>query len=369
MAFAAALGALAQVPRPAATSVKVNFPDDSPVALVSADWGEFRPEARGGALILDLHTSLMLRNTTQHSIRGVTLLVKTQEAAAGGKASVSVPSLDVKGGETFPIRIDLRLLRPLLPSAGPLAEVTLDGVLFNDLSFFGPNRLNSRRAMTVWELEARRDRRYLKSVLEAKGQTALRDEMLQTLAALADRPTVDVQVIRRAPATSAALQEKPVRFAFLHLPDAPVEPVSGVARIAGSEARDPRIEVVNRSARPVQYFEIGWIIKDTAGREFLAGSVPASEAGLRLAPGAKGEVAETAALRFSRQPGRPVPIEGMTAFVSQVEFSDGTYWIPSRASLVDPRLRSVVGPSPEEQRLAEVYRKKGISALVAELNK
>ncbi len=368
LALLGATAAWAQAPQPS-SSVKVNFPADSPVALVSADWGESRTEARGGALLLDLHTSLSLRNTTQARIRGVTLLVQAQEVTPGGKASVTVPSLDVGPSETFPIRVDLRLLRPMFGS-GALAEITLDGVLFQDLSFYGPNKLNSRRAMTVWELEARRDRRYFKSVLEARGPEGLRQEALATLARLADRPQLDVQVIPRGRTTAVATaQERPVQFAFLQLPDSPLEPVAGLARVAGGEARAPRIEVVNRSSRPVRYFEIGWIIKDQQGREFLAGSVPVSDSALRLAPGAKGEVAEGAALRFSRVAGQAVQIQGMTGFVSQVEFADGTIWIPSRAALDAPRFRTVLAPSPEEQRLADLYRKKGLAALVAELKK
>ena len=365
----AALAGWAQAPRPA-SSAKVNFPDDSPVALVSADWGESRTEARGGALVLDLHTSLSLRNTTQQRIRGITLLVQAQDVTPGGKGSVTVPSLDVRPGETFPIRIDLRLLRPMLAGNGPLAEIGLDGVLFEDLSFYGPNRLNSRRAMTAWELEARRDRKYFKSILETRGPDGLRQEIVDTLARLADRPQLDVQVIRRGRATAAAAQERSLDFAFLHLPGAPLEPVSGIARVAGGEARSPRIQVVNRSERAIRYFEIGWIIEDRQGREFLAGSVPASEAGLKLAPGAKSEVAEEdSALRFTREAGQPVSIESMTGFVSQVEFTDGAIWIPSRASLLDPRVRGALAPSPEEQRLADLYRKKGLAALVNELRK
>jgi hypothetical protein len=280
-----------------------------------------------------------------------------------------VPSLDVGAGETFPIRIDLRLLRPMLIGGGTLAEVALDGVLFEDLSFYGPNRLNSRRSMTVWELEARRDRRYFKSILEARGPEGLRQEMLGALARLADRPRLDVQVIRHGRATAAVVQERSLQFAFLNMPDAPIEPVSGLAHVAGSEARAPRIQVVNRSSRSVRYFEIGWIIRDREGHEFLAGSVPASDSGLQLAPGATSEVADDAALRFSRQPGQPVSIGGMTGFVSQVEFADGSIWIPSRSSLADPRLSAALAPSPEEQRLADLYRRKGLAALVNELKK
>jgi len=52
-----------------------------------------------------------------------------------------------------------------------------------------------------------------------------------------------------------------------------------------------------------------------------------------------------------------------------VEFADGGYWIPSRADLADGRLGQLVPPSPEEQRLVQLYRRKGLLALVEELRK
>ncbi len=355
-----------------ASSWKINLPPDSPVTLGTVESGrdESRVDARGGALVLDLHTSLLLRNASARRIRGITLLVLAQEATAGGKASVAVPSLDVRPGETFPVRIDLRLLRPLMTGGGPLAEVNIDGILFDDLSFYGPNKLNSRRTMTVWEMEARRDRKHFKSVLEAKGPEGLQREMLGTLARLSTGSQLDVQVIRRGRATAmAGAQEHACQFAFLNMPESPLQPVSGLAQVSGGEARGPRVQVVNRSERAVRYFEIGWIIHDRQGREYMAGSVPASDGGLKLAPGAKSEVSEDAALRFTRASGQPVAIDGMTGFVSQVEFSDGSIWIPPRAALADPRLASVLAPSPEEQRLADLYRKRGLAALVNELRK
>ena len=76
-------------------------------------------------------------------------------------------------------------------------------------------------------------------------------------------------------------------FAFLQFPDAPVEPLEGWAQIAGNEARAPRIEVRNRSQKPVRYVEIGWVVEDSAGKQYLAASVPASDPDLYLPPGRK----------------------------------------------------------------------------------
>ncbi len=195
-------------------SFKIDVPKDSPVSFVAADWGQSRPLPRGGAMVLDLHTSLSLRNSSQRRIRGITLMVLAQEVTPGGKASVSVPSLDVAPGETFPVRIDLRLLRPIQGGENaPVVQVALDGVLFDDMSFFGPNRLESRRSMTVWELEAQRDRRYYKNILEQAGMEGLQKEILASLGRKGDRSQPGVQMVRGGRATTYE-PEHEVKFAF-----------------------------------------------------------------------------------------------------------------------------------------------------------
>jgi hypothetical protein len=311
------------------SSIKINLPADSPVALLSADLGESRATARGSATVLDLHMSLSLRNAGAGRIRGITLLVLAQEVTPGGKASVAMPTLNVPPGEAFPVRIDLRLLRPAQLAGGPLVQVNLDGVLFEDLSFYGPNRLDSKRSMTAWELEAQRDRQYFKSVLAMHGPEGLKREVLASLTRQSERPRLDVRVVRgRRAVGSAAGAERRAMFAFLQLPDSPVQPVKGWAQIAGSEARAPHIDVRNRSARPVRYFEIGWIVRDKQGREFWAASVPASDPDLILPPGQTGSVLQDTSLRFSRAPDAPLSIEG-EAFSESVCSSSSvnvTYW-------------------------------------------
>lgn len=348
------------------SSIDIKLPPDSPISLLRSDVGESRATPRGGAMVIDLHMALSLRNSDSRSIRGVTLLVTAQEVTPGGKASVAVPSLNVAPGQAFPVRIDLRLLRPLQAGAGPLVQVSLDGVLFEGFDFYGPNRLNSRRSMTVWEMEAERDRKYFKSVLASAGPDGLQREMLSSLARQDERPRIDVRMSRGngRSVTSAGEPERMARFAFLKMPGAPVEAIDGWAEVAGNEARTPTIQVLNRSSQPVRYVEIGWIVKDRQGREFLAGSVPAAEGDLLLPPGQKGRVLQDTSLRFSRNAGEPVAIDSMTGFVSHVEFADGRVWVPRRAALP-----AVMAPSPEEQRLADLYRTKGLSAVVEELRK
>jgi hypothetical protein len=109
-------------------------------------------------------------------------------------------------------------------------------------------------------------------------------------------------------------------------------------------------------------------VKDKEGHEYLAGSVPGSSTAMLLPPGQKSRLLPDTSLRFSRT-GRPVEIQGMTGFVSQVEYADGKVWVPSRDALKSSPLLRIMAPSPEEQRLADIYANKGLSALIAELNR
>ena len=352
-----------------ASSVKIDLPADSPLTLLSSSMGESRASSQGGALVLDLHMGLTLRNAGTRHIRGVTLLITAQEFAPGGKGSVARPSIDVPPGQSFTLPIDIRLVRPVQQANGPLVRVQLDGVLFDDLSFFGPNKLNSQRALTFWEVEAQRDRAYYKQVLQARGERGLREEMLASLGRN-DRPQLDVSLSRNGRATGAAAPtpDHVAQFAFLSVPGAPVQPVEGWAAISGNEARSPQIEIVNQSGKPVRFVEIGWMVRDKQGHEYLAGSLPASETAMVLPAGQRAHLTQDTALKFSRT-GRPVEIEGMTGFVSQVEFADGHVWIPSRQEMNSSPLLRIMAPSPEEQRLADVYARKGLPALIAELNR
>ena len=317
---------------------RIDLPGDAPVALVADEWGGSGASVRGSAYQLDVHVSLSLRNASPRRIRGITLTVIAQEAAPGGKGSLSIPSLDVAPGETFPVRGDLHLLRPIGAGNGPMVEVSLDGLLFDDLTFYGPDKLHSRRSMLVWEMEARRDRQYFRAVLDQGGRDGLQKEMLASLAREADRPQYGVQALRGRASNPDGEQD--LKFAFLRFPDAPVEPMDGVARIAGNEARAPKVVVHNRSPRVVKYIEIGWIVKDQQGREFLAATLPAE---MRMPSHSSSQILQDTALRFDPR----TTVQSMTGFVSQVEFTDGTLWIPSHAQLDDPTLRRVVAPSPK----------------------
>ena len=122
----------------------------------------------------------------------------------------------------------------------------------------------------------------------------------------------------------------------------------------------------NTSAKAIRYIEVGWIVRDREGKEYYGGSTPAD---VTLNPGGRGKVLDHSSLRFSGKSGQPLVIDGITGFVNHVEFADGGAWIPARTSLAEPRIAGVVAPSAEEQRLAQLYRRKGLQAVIHALNK
>jgi len=280
-----------------------------------------------------------------------------------------VPSLSVQPGEVFPVRVDAELIRPfnIGRGEGALVQVSLDCALFSDLTAYGPDKLNSRRALMVYELEARRDRRYMAALLQSQNWAQVREELdfgLQDL-----RPQqVGLELLRDPRAN--AWREQAVNVGAVAFRSAPVQPVRGAARVAGNEVRAPAIEVKNTSQKMVCGIDMGWIVRDDRGREFVAGSIPSA---LQLAPVQTGMMTEQGTLRFSHPTGQPMMIGALTAFVNDVEFADGKLWIPSRTDIdeatSDPLLRRALATSPEQQRLAEIYRRKGIAGLQQEFRK
>ena len=81
------------------------------------------------------------------------LLLFSTTITPGGKGSVARPCIDVPANAEFTVPVDLRLVRPVQQGAGPLVRVQLDGVLFDDLGFFGPNKLNVQRGPRTVSLD------------------------------------------------------------------------------------------------------------------------------------------------------------------------------------------------------------------------
>lgn len=371
LALFGAVAAMAQDTSLPRGSVRINLPRNSPVSLISMANDQSSVSLRGAAMVLDLHMALTLRNDAKAGrIHGITLRVVSQEIAMGGKGSVTIPSLNIAPGEVFPVRIDMQLVRPTQAAGGPLAQVDLDGVLYDNLTFFGPDLLNSKRYLTACELEAQRDRDHFKRVLAQSGKDGLKKQMLESLQRQSELQPLTVRVRRGGSVvTSAAIgSEHMTEFAFLQLPDSPVEPVQGWAAISGNEARAPRIQVRNKSGKPVKYVELGWIVSDSTGREYMAGSLPSSEPSLYLPPGQSARILQESSLNFSSN-GRPVNVRKMTGFINLVQFADDKVWVPNRQMLAEPLLQKVLAPSAEELRLSSLYLRKGVDALIEELKK
>jgi hypothetical protein len=355
--------------------LRMELPSNSPLRHVRTDWGRSRVVQRGSAASAELHLTFHFENTASQPVHGITLLFRTSGVAPGGKASVTLPGLRVKPGEQFPAKVDLRLLQPVTAGVHPSFEVRLDGVLFEDLSFAGENTLNSKRLLTALEIEIQQDRQYLKQVLTAEGRNGLGQEMRKLLALQAELPRVDVRWARHSRATAMPASDA-VQFAFLSLPNSPLEPLDASVRIAGHEAVSPRMRIRNRSSREIVYAELGWIIRDLDGREFYAGTVPITSNKLAIAPGGEAVMQEDNVLQFfelSKGVGSPrefpIKLGEMVGFVSQVQFADGSIWMPNRYASNTPLPMRRVRITPEQQRLASIYLRQGVDALVAELEK
>lgn len=349
--------------------LKVDFPGDSPLGVVSYSLGNSTASVHGISLALNLHTSLALRNASNKRIRGLTLLVEAQDLTPSGKASVTAPTIDVAPGEIFPVRLDLELLRPFnaVRAGGALVEVTLDCVLFDDLTSYGPDRVHSKRNLMVYELEAKRDRQYFRSLVES-GQLARLQQELDF--GLPDRPAPQLGFELLNDIRFNTRPSRAIPLAFVRFPDSPVQMLNGAAHVYRNEVQTPEVNLRNRSQKTTQSIEVGWILSDDRGRNYMAGSLPTVVA---IGPVQQAKVQQSGILRFSRASGTPVLVHGVSAFISNVEFDDGNLWIPSRSDIinadVDPALKHAMSSSPEQQRLVEIYRRKGMTAVAAELAK
>ena len=153
----------------------------SPVTLVSADLGQSRVFSRGGARVFEIQALLTFRNSEARHIRGISLVVAAGNHTPGSRGVVRSAVFDIPEGVAFPVPIELRLCRSVQePDSAPV-RVRLDGVLFDDLGFYGRDESGSRQWLTARESEAHAARLHLKTLLERYGIEALRSEVLSTV--------------------------------------------------------------------------------------------------------------------------------------------------------------------------------------------
>ena len=181
------------------SSIKIDLPPDSPLNLISTSMNDSRATSRGGAIVLDLHMGLTLRNSGVRHIRGVTLLITAQEFAPGGKGSVARPSIDVPPGENFTLPVDIRLVRPVRETSGPLVQAGTTGrgavrrseFLWSEQTEFATRAdvLGKSKRSAIARISSRLCRRGAKA--------GSRREMLASIAKQADRPQLDVSRLSR----------------------------------------------------------------------------------------------------------------------------------------------------------------------------
>jgi hypothetical protein len=63
----------------------------------------------------------------------------------------------------------------------------------------------------------------------------------------------------------------------------------------------------------------------------------------------------------------PVRLGEMVGYVSQVQFADGSIWMPNRYQASTPSAIRSLRLSPEQQRLASLYAREGLDAVVKDL--
>ncbi len=369
--LACALAAPAQISSPwanPADAVSFHAPAETAIELADQDFSRTEINVRGPAAVVELRCRLTLTNRSSRTLRAVTLAVHSAPGMPGGKAVVVSPSLAAGPGEQAAVDVNLRLVRPLPEAGRPVAEIVVDGVLYADLSFRGPDEMSSRRRMTLLELEARQDRRRLSQTLSARGPEGLRAQVLEVLERMAARPDFEVRLVGgdgRSVSATARSGMRPVELAFLNVDETPLELVGGSALAGAARAVSPAIEVRNRSGKAIRDFEVGWLVHDVEGRRYAAGAVPST--GGRLEAGRAGSVDAQRLFEFRRRASQPFEIGGMSGYVRRVEFADGTLWTPSREALDKAALLDVEPLSSEESRLAAVYRSQGLQGLIAEL--
>jgi len=81
-------------------ALRIDLPNDTRVTVVSVNSGQTNSMIPGGAILIDLHVSLSLRNSSHRHIRGVSRIVVAEEVAPGRKGSVLPPNLNIAEGET-----------------------------------------------------------------------------------------------------------------------------------------------------------------------------------------------------------------------------------------------------------------------------
>jgi hypothetical protein len=343
-----------------ASSVQVEFGNNSPILMQSL---QFEPSGNtpGMSAEMKLRAFLALRNVGPKTIAGLTLRLDIDDLAPAA-ASIEMPALDARSGDAFRAPVNIDGARSFTRPSNSGLRISLDSVLFEDLSSYGPDTLHSLQALLRYEAENRRERQYLSSLLRAGQLADLREELNF---GLPDTPQGLGVAISPAETTS-----RKIELASLSFPDAPVQVLAAYAELNGSEIAGPQLSIRNASKKAVIGVTVSLLARDEHGSDFVAGTLPERTG---MVPGQDGSLYIPATLRLSRPKGTPPIVRSVSPIVTAVEFADGSLWIPQRAEIqratADPVVRRLLAESPEQQRLASLFRREGVSAVAAELRR
>ncbi len=327
--------------------------------MVSSETG---PAAGGQNLSFnpDVHTRFSLRNVGTKPIAGLSFRILSSGGGSEGQAALILPSLQAAPGAVFPVRVDLQLPhRYSVRTQSPGVRILLDAVLWNDLSFYGPDLLHSRRRLLSFEFEARRENEYLRNLVGAGRLSEVREELNFGLPE--DQPQLTMEL---TPLQVPMDRGKAITINTVSFGQAPLQLVGGGALLTDTALIGPHVLLRNSSDRRIRSVEVGFILRDERGHESRVSTLPAE---LALEPGQTRVLQQRANLLLSRTKGQPIVIRSLAAFVADVEFEDGSMWIPSRPDIERATdsvvLRRVLSECPETERMAGVFRRAGIKGV------
>lgn len=356
--------------------VQINLPADGPVELLNVNYGSSRILRSERAMTMDLDVTLTLRNRSAKPIDGLAIALGWGLARSEGLNAVSGIRLEAGQNYALPARMHAEIETPPARSRARLADlpsgarVRLDAVLFADGSGYGPDQMRSLGMLRINQAESARDRRFFLALFQSGGLPRLLPVLEKWVNEAHTIPGAQ-RALAGDPAERAREQADAAVFRVVRLPGAPLEILSGRARLSEGRLVDPILEVRNQGGKPITDFQVGWVLRDLSGTEFRAATTTASArssawAGLPLAGGQTISWSNPTVLEVGPSGSR---VLAGRVYVRAVEFADGQVWVPDRVALESMNLSSVATTSPETFRLFGLYRAQGAGSLLADLRR
>ncbi len=364
--------------------VRIRLPADSPLELVAVDYDGSRVTRSEREIHFDLSLTLALRNRSSKPVDGLAMGLGYgfPGPAPASEGLNAASGIELRPGQTFALPARIRgdieappatsRARPVdLPAA---AVLSLDAVLFQDGSAYGPDRLGMIAPLRINRAEASRDRRYLESLAASSGPSGVARRLEQWSEVWEQQAEISPRTLSGPRAESLRSHAVPARVEIVNLPAAPLEILSAAASFSEGRFVDPAVEVRNIGPRAISDFQFVWVFRDASGAEFRGrtsgrGWEAAGRARMpALGRGERVQVPESLVFEAARR-NRETEIVSARVILRAVEFADGQVWVPERAVLDSLHLGNFLPPSSETTRLWHAYRQRGPQGLMAELKR